>query len=353
MLSNKEITIDNHTNTNDDASLSDNSMSMSMSNEYSKLRPRHISSGGGGGSGGGHPINILRANPTYSSIDHSDTASQNGLGPFGLRGTNGSSNNNTNTTNANTNTNSNNYNNNNNNNNNIPGDTSLYGSIMTNPGNNTNGNNSYSQGYGQGYSHGHVPVDYETLLTMALENTSRKAEIENKKKQNILFCLIAFLFLMSLCIISTVTFSEYPQEEELHDEINNLQSDIDELHSQVNDYNFQQDEDIDLLVKEIDDKRVFIDRLEEDETIDPKERETLVKAIQSEIDDLKVAVAELEKNEATASKSEHESAGESAGANTAIDEHSEHVPGEHVPAAYEHLGGSTDNGTIWLIVRLF
>ena len=139
---------------------------------------------------------------------------------------------------------------------------------------------------------GSAPVDYETLLTLALENTSLKVDRENKKRQNTLFIIIGITFFISACILTSLAFKEYPAQNELHSEINNLEKDIDELHGQV--LNIEKDEDIDLLEKDIDDKNTFIHQLENDENIDPKERATLVKGLQQQIDDLKVVVQELQ-----------------------------------------------------------
>ena len=136
-------------------------------------------------------------------------------------------------------------------------------------------------------------VDMEALLTMALETTTQKVDRENKKRQNTMLAIVGFIFIISLCILSTVTFSEYPEDHELHSQIDTLERDVDQLHGELN--TFENDENIDLLKRDIDDKRLFIQELENDENIDPKEKQKLVTELQGQIDDLKVEVHKMEK----------------------------------------------------------
>lgn len=137
-------------------------------------------------------------------------------------------------------------------------------------------------------------IDYETLLTHALENTTRKVDQDNRRKQNILLTIILCIFLFSIFILSTVTFSEYPEEKELKNEIKSLEGEINQLHGEVD--SFEKDEDVDLLRKDIDDKKTFIEKLEKDNNIPPSEKEELIKSYQDQIKDLKIVVDELEAN---------------------------------------------------------
>jgi len=140
-----------------------------------------------------------------------------------------------------------------------------------------------------------TPLDYETLLTLALENTSKRAELESKRKQNLLFVIIVMIFLISIALLSTVSFSEYPQEQELHSEINDLKNDVDELNSEVSAY--QKDEDVTLIERDIQVKKDFINRLERDESIDPSQKAELIKELSSDIEDLKIAEEDLQKDD--------------------------------------------------------
>jgi hypothetical protein len=147
----------------------------------------------------------------------------------------------------------------------------------------------------EGSVHTVPTVDYETLLTLALEKTSQNVDVENKKKQNFLFGAIGLMLILSLCILAAVTYTSYPEEHELHSQIITLENDVNKLNSEVNHY--RRNEDIDLLLKDIDDKKVFIEQLEHDSTIDPETKARLVEGLQGEINDLKTIVAQLEAEE--------------------------------------------------------
>lgn len=157
-------------------------------------------------------------------------------------------------------------------------------------------------------------VDMETLLTMALETTTQKVDRENRKRQSTLLTIIGVVFIVSLCILSTVAFSEYPEDHELHSQIDTLEKDVDQLHGELN--TFENDEDIDLLQRDIDDKRMFIQELENDKSIDPKEKQELVDQLQGQIDELKIEVQEVEKSKEEAGGNEGETAGSDSGGNT-------------------------------------
>ena len=136
-------------------------------------------------------------------------------------------------------------------------------------------------------------VDMETLLTMALETTTQRVDMENKKRLNMLLLIIGAVFIGTVCILSTVAFSEYPQDNKLHGQIDSLESDVDQLHSELN--TFENDENINLLQRDIEDKKLFIQQLENDQNIDPKEKQKLVDELEDQIYDLKDEVAEMEK----------------------------------------------------------
>ena len=159
--------------------------------------------------------------------------------------------------------------------------------------------------------------DYETLLTQALENTTREVDRDNKRKQNILLTIIICIFLFSICVLSTVTFSEYPEEKELKEEIHTLENEIDTLHNEVD--TFTKDEDIDLLKKDIDDKKAFIVKLEHDDDIDPIEKEALIKSYERQIHDLKIVVHELEQNRSGGVGNVDSSVNVGAGASAGVD----------------------------------
>lgn len=144
-------------------------------------------------------------------------------------------------------------------------------------------------------NHTTTSVDYETLLTLALENASQKVDLENKHKQSKMFGLTGVFILLSLFLLSTIAFSEYPEEKALHDQVKTLNQDINELDSEVN--NFQRDEGIDVLNQDIDDKKEFIQQIQNDASIDTAEKTKLVKELQSEIDDLKIVVKKLKKED--------------------------------------------------------
>lgn len=153
---------------------------------------------------------------------------------------------------------------------------------------------------GRGANGGHSVesqvVDMEALLTMALESTTQKVDRENRKRQNMLLAIVGIISLLSLCILSTVTLSEYPEEHELHSQIGTLERDVDQLHGELD--TFESDEDIDLLRRDIEDKKMMIQQLEQDTDLDPKEKIKLVNELQGQINDLKVQVQDLEETEA-------------------------------------------------------
>lgn len=150
-------------------------------------------------------------------------------------------------------------------------------------------------------------VDYETLLTLALENATKKVDDENRRKQKrfTLLSIIGFLFITALVIITTVTLTTAEEQkydnpgntiedQQLTNEINTLEQDVDELNKEVEHY--QTDEDIDLLKKDIHDKRDFIEQLEHDQNIDSNEKQQMIMELQNEISDLKVVVKQLEQD---------------------------------------------------------
>ena len=145
-------------------------------------------------------------------------------------------------------------------------------------------------------------VDMEALLTMALETTSQKVDRENKKRQNTMLAIVGVIFIISLCILSTVTFSEYPEDHELHSQIDTLERDVDQLHGELN--TFENDENIELLKRDIDDKKMFIQELEHDKNINPKEKQKLVTELQGQIDVLKVEVHQMEQTKYQGGKDE-------------------------------------------------
>ncbi len=150
-------------------------------------------------------------------------------------------------------------------------------------------------------------VDYETLLTLALENAITKVDEENKRKQKrfTFLSIIGFLFITVLVIITTVTLTTEEEQkydnpgntiedQQLTNEINTLDQDVYELNKQVE--NYQTDEDIDLLKKDIHDKMGFIKQLKHDQNIDSNEKQQLIMELQNEINDLKVVVKQLEQD---------------------------------------------------------
>ncbi len=138
-------------------------------------------------------------------------------------------------------------------------------------------------------------VDMEALLTMALETTTQKVDRENKRRQNVLLMAVGVVFLLSLCILSTVTLTEYPDESKLHNQIDTLESEVDELHGQLD--TFENDENIDILQRDIEDKKLIIQELEHDQDLDPKEKQKLVDELEDQIEELRLQVQQLELNE--------------------------------------------------------
>jgi len=135
-------------------------------------------------------------------------------------------------------------------------------------------------------------IDYETLLTRALEGSAREAVREEKRKQKKYITISSALLFLSIGIISIFSLREYPETEKLHSEIDSLEKDIDQLHSQIN--TFETNADIDALSRDIEEKKKQINAIEHDENLDEDQKDEKVHGMMVEIQELKKVIDELQ-----------------------------------------------------------
>ncbi len=131
------------------------------------------------------------------------------------------------------------------------------------------------------------PIDYETLLTLALESTSREAARKSKRKQGILISVLFFLLIM-MGILLTYSVEEYPEEKHLHDEIDSLESDIKQMEKET---------EVDAIRRDIEDKKNHLLALDNDSDIDDDTRAKMIEDTQEDIDELNKLILELKNNE--------------------------------------------------------
>jgi ABC-type nickel/cobalt efflux system permease component RcnA len=131
------------------------------------------------------------------------------------------------------------------------------------------------------------PIDYETLLTRALESTARDATKREKSKRNKYMTIISTLIVIIAGILCTVAFTT----TEENNEIKSFQKDIDTLHTKVE--SIENSADHDTLYKDIiEEKERTIDYIKKDQDLDDDTKHQMVQTTEDEIKELKKVMEE-------------------------------------------------------------
>ena len=138
-------------------------------------------------------------------------------------------------------------------------------------------------------------LDYETLLTLGLEGSAREVVRKEKRKQKNYITISFALLVISIGIITTFSltgYREYPEHEKLHSEIDSVETDINQLHSQIN--TIEANADIHVLRRDIEDKKKEINVIEHDEKLDEDKKGEMVHGVMVEIQELRKVINELQ-----------------------------------------------------------
>jgi cell division protein FtsL len=123
-------------------------------------------------------------------------------------------------------------------------------------------------------------MDYETLLTLALESTSREQTRRDENKRKKYTKIITFL----VVIISGILVSMALTTTQENSEISSLERDIHTLHSQVE--SMKDSADADVLHRDIEEKERIINYIENDPDLDDDTKHQMVLTMTSELKEL-------------------------------------------------------------------
>ena len=123
-------------------------------------------------------------------------------------------------------------------------------------------------------------MDYETLLTLALESTSREQTRRDENKRKKYTKIITFL----VVIISGILVSMALTTTQENSEISSLERDIHTLHSQVE--SMKDSADVDVLHRDIEEKERIINYIENDPDLDDDTKHQMVLTMTSELKEL-------------------------------------------------------------------
>lgn len=120
------------------------------------------------------------------------------------------------------------------------------------------------------------PIDFDMLLTLALESSSKEAMRKAKRTQKILILAMCVLLLTSGVLLS-FSFRET-------DEISGLEKDIKDI---------EQNSEIEALQKDIEDKKKLIHDISHDPTLDDKKKGQMIEDEEEEVEELQKVIADL------------------------------------------------------------
>mmetsp|Transcript_26382 Transcript_26382/g.40332 ORF Transcript_26382/g.40332 Transcript_26382/m.40332 type:complete len:187 (-) Transcript_26382:41-601(-) len=132
------------------------------------------------------------------------------------------------------------------------------------------------------------PIDFEMLLTLALESSSKEAAWKAKRTQKILILAMCVLLLTSGMLLS-FSYRE-------NGEISGLEKDIQSI---------EKNSEIEALKRDIKDKKEWIHDISHDPSIDDTERVHMIDAEEKEIDELQKVIIELSQVEQEDQHDEH------------------------------------------------
>jgi len=81
-------------------------------------------------------------------------------------------------------------------------------------------------------------MDYDTLMSLALQSASIESNHRARRRQILIFRLILFSILLSVGMLTMVTFFSYPDEKHLHQEFADLETDVEDLGDEVKELNY-------------------------------------------------------------------------------------------------------------------
>jgi len=76
-------------------------------------------------------------------------------------------------------------------------------------------------------------MDYETQISLALHSATAESHRRTRRRQLLIFQLIFVMVVLSVGLLTAITFFSYPEEEHLHDQIIELQTDIEDLGDKI------------------------------------------------------------------------------------------------------------------------
>ena len=123
-------------------------------------------------------------------------------------------------------------------------------------------------------------MDYETLLTLALESTTREQTRRDENKRKKYTKIITALVVIISGILITMALTTTQENSE----ISSLERDIHTLHSQVE--SMEDNADVDVLHRDIEEKERIINYIENDPDLDDDTKHQMILTMTSEIKEL-------------------------------------------------------------------
>ena len=137
-------------------------------------------------------------------------------------------------------------------------------------------------------------IDYETLITLALESTSREAIKRDRRNRSKILILVSSLLIIAICAITAVSITAYPEEKELHSEIDNLEKEINALNSDIQ--SMEQNAGIDVLQRDIDEKKARMEEIKNDESLNSTTKDSMLHDISDQIKELRKIMDDLKRS---------------------------------------------------------
>ena len=145
-----------------------------------------------------------------------------------------------------------------------------------------------------------TPIDYETLMNLALEKTSKRVDEEERQRRKRYTTIITMLIVMLISIITVTVLTAVPAEEELHKEVGLLKNELENMHSQLED--MKDNSDVSALHEEIEEKKKLINIIENDPAIDNDTKNQMVHTMMLEIQDIKKKIVMIQNSENTSTR---------------------------------------------------